>query len=48
MVAEDMYVLSYDGFILWKPQRKPYPHKNPKCTDCAAVFLKVYYICRIN
>ncbi|KAL3502731.1 hypothetical protein ACH5RR_037180 [Cinchona calisaya] len=42
MLPEDMYVLSSDGSILLIPPTKPYPHKPPKCTDCAPVFLKVY------
>lgn len=41
MVAEDMYVLSSDGFILLAPPLKPYPHKPPTCTDCAPLFMKV-------
>ncbi|KAL8131355.1 hypothetical protein AgCh_007329 [Apium graveolens] len=39
---EDMFVLSSDGCILSKPRTKLYPHKPPKCTDCAPIFLKVY------
>ncbi|XWS68658.1 hypothetical protein CRYUN_Cryun04dG0109800 [Craigia yunnanensis] len=45
MVAEDMYVLSSDGFMLPTPPLKPYPYQPPKCTDCAPLFLKAYEIC---
>ncbi|KAJ7948330.1 haloacid dehalogenase-like hydrolase family protein [Quillaja saponaria] len=41
MVPEDMYVLSSDGLILSTPPLKPYPHKPPKCTDCAPLFMKI-------
>ncbi|KAK0589153.1 hypothetical protein LWI29_010388 [Acer saccharum] len=40
MVAEDMYVFSSDGIILSTPSFKPYPHRHPKCTDCAPIFMK--------
>uniref|UniRef100_A0A5B6ZFX8 Probable methylthioribulose-1-phosphate dehydratase n=1 Tax=Davidia involucrata TaxID=16924 RepID=A0A5B6ZFX8_DAVIN len=42
MVPEDMYVLSPSGSILSSPVSKPYPHKPPKCSDCAPLFLKAY------
>ncbi|XP_047335235.1 probable bifunctional methylthioribulose-1-phosphate dehydratase/enolase-phosphatase E1 1 [Impatiens glandulifera] len=42
MVPEDMYVLSPNGSILWSPSPKPYPHKPPKCSDCASLFMKAY------
>ncbi|XP_077226771.1 haloacid dehalogenase-like hydrolase family protein isoform X2 [Tasmannia lanceolata] len=42
MVPEDMYVLSSSGSILFSPSPKPYPHKHPKCTDCAPLFMKAY------
>ncbi|XP_058095426.1 probable bifunctional methylthioribulose-1-phosphate dehydratase/enolase-phosphatase E1 1 isoform X2 [Magnolia sinica] len=42
MVPEDMYVLSSSGSILSAPSPKPYPHKHPKCTDCAPIFMKAY------
>ncbi|XP_057505860.1 probable bifunctional methylthioribulose-1-phosphate dehydratase/enolase-phosphatase E1 2 isoform X2 [Actinidia eriantha] len=45
MVPEDFYVLSSDGYILLTPPLKPCPHNQPKCTDCAPLFLKVYEIC---
>ncbi|XVE92746.1 hypothetical protein REPUB_Repub01dG0126200 [Reevesia pubescens] len=45
MVAEDMYVLSSDGFVLSTPPLKPYPYQSPKCTDSAPLFLKAYEIC---
>lgn len=48
MVAEDTYVLSSDGsLILSALTCKPHPHKPPKCTDCAPLFLKVliYFVC---
>lgn len=44
MVEEDMYVLSSTGSILFSPLPKPYPHKAPKCSDCAPLFMKVFYI----
>lgn len=47
MVEEDMYVLSSSGSILSAPLAKPYPHKPPKCSDCAPLFLKVF-ILKIN
>ncbi|GJT12481.1 probable bifunctional methylthioribulose-1-phosphate dehydratase/enolase-phosphatase E1 [Tanacetum coccineum] len=42
MVEEDMYVLSSTGDILFSPSPKPYPHKPPKCSDCASLFMKAY------
>ncbi|KAG5551269.1 hypothetical protein RHGRI_009628 [Rhododendron griersonianum] len=42
MVPEDMYVLSSSGSILSSPLPKPFPYKPPKCSDCAALFLKAY------
>ncbi|XP_059662661.1 probable bifunctional methylthioribulose-1-phosphate dehydratase/enolase-phosphatase E1 1 [Cornus florida] len=42
MVPEDMYVLSSSGSILSSPLAKRYPHKPPKCSDCAPLFLKAY------
>uniref|UniRef100_J3N8E1 Probable bifunctional methylthioribulose-1-phosphate dehydratase/enolase-phosphatase E1 n=1 Tax=Oryza brachyantha TaxID=4533 RepID=J3N8E1_ORYBR len=42
MVAEDMYVMSADGKVLSSPVSKPWPHKPPKCTDCAPLFMKAY------
>lgn len=42
MVPDDMYVLSPHGSILFSPVPKPYPHKAPKCSDCAPLFLKAY------
>lgn len=42
MVPEDMYLLSPSGFILCSPSPKPYPHKPPKCSDCASLFMKAY------
>ncbi|KAK1569141.1 hypothetical protein Q3G72_033046 [Acer saccharum] len=45
MVAEDMYVFASDGIILSTPSFKPYPHRHPKCTDCAPIFMKVYEMC---
>ena len=41
MVPEDMYVLSPRGDIIHTPVKKPYPHRPPKCTDCAPLFMKV-------
>ncbi|CAN6443610.1 unnamed protein product [Victoria cruziana] len=42
MVPEDMYVLSADGAFLSTPSPKPYPHKPPKCSECAPLFMKAY------
>ncbi|XP_021983845.1 probable bifunctional methylthioribulose-1-phosphate dehydratase/enolase-phosphatase E1 1 isoform X1 [Helianthus annuus] len=42
MVEEDMYVLSSKGDILYTPFPKGYPHKPPKCSDCAPLFMKAY------
>ncbi|XP_009785430.1 putative bifunctional methylthioribulose-1-phosphate dehydratase/enolase-phosphatase E1 1 [Nicotiana tabacum] len=42
MVEEDMYVMSSDGSILTAPVAKPPPHKFPKCSDCAPLFMKAY------
>lgn len=41
MVPEDMYVMSGSGAVLSAPSPKPYPHKPPKCSDCAPLFMKV-------
>ncbi|KAJ0045561.1 hypothetical protein Pint_04581 [Pistacia integerrima] len=42
MEPEDMYVMSGNGSILYSPSPKPYPHKFPKCSDCAPLFMKSY------
>ncbi|GLJ07432.1 hypothetical protein SUGI_0067000 [Cryptomeria japonica] len=42
MLAEDMYVLSAKGSVLSAPLPKPVPHKPPKCSECAPLFLKAY------
>lgn len=42
MVEEDMYVIASDGSILSAPLAKPTPHKPPKCSDCAPLFMKAY------
>ncbi|KAK3028409.1 hypothetical protein RJ639_039619 [Escallonia herrerae] len=42
MVPEDMYVISPSGSVLYSPSPKPYPHKPPKCSDCAPLFMKAY------
>ncbi|KAJ6293045.1 hypothetical protein OIU78_025093 [Salix suchowensis] len=39
MEPDDMYVLATNGSILSSPSPKPYPHKPPKCSDCAPLFL---------
>ncbi|KAK6230594.1 hypothetical protein QUC31_002112 [Theobroma cacao] len=44
MEPEDMYILSGDGSIITSPSPKPYPHKPPKCSDCAPLFMKAYHI----
>ncbi|KAK8261297.1 hypothetical protein V6Z12_D13G177600 [Gossypium hirsutum] len=40
MQSDDIYVLSGDGSIISSPSPKPYPHKPPKCSDCAPLFMK--------
>ncbi|TYJ01654.1 hypothetical protein E1A91_A13G169000v1 [Gossypium mustelinum] len=40
MHPDDVYVLSGDGSIISSPSPKPYPHKHPKCSDCAPLFMK--------
>lgn len=45
MIPEDMYVLSCGGEVLSTPCPKPYPHKSPKCSDCAPLFMKAYQMC---
>ncbi|KAJ6894281.1 hypothetical protein NC652_028143 [Populus alba x Populus x berolinensis] len=42
MEPEDMCVFATNGSILSSPSPKPYPHKPPKCSDCASLFLKAY------
>ncbi|KAK9152790.1 hypothetical protein Sjap_000270 [Stephania japonica] len=42
MVAEDMYVVSPNGSVLSGPKFKGYPHRHPKCSDCAPLFMKAY------
>ncbi|XP_010244771.1 PREDICTED: probable bifunctional methylthioribulose-1-phosphate dehydratase/enolase-phosphatase E1 1 [Nelumbo nucifera] len=42
MLPEDMYVLSSSGSVLSAPSPKPYPHKPPKCSECAPLFMKAY------
>ncbi|XP_060188045.1 probable bifunctional methylthioribulose-1-phosphate dehydratase/enolase-phosphatase E1 1 [Lycium barbarum] len=42
MVEEDMYIMASDGSILSAPLAKPTPHKPPKCSDCAPLFMKAY------
>ncbi|KAK9089241.1 hypothetical protein Scep_028323 [Stephania cephalantha] len=44
MVAEDMYVLGSDGSVLSSPSHKGYPHKPPKCTECAPLFMKITHM----
>jgi hypothetical protein len=45
MVADDMYVMAADGKIISAPRAKPWPHKHPKCSDCAPLlFMKVVRI----
>lgn len=45
MQPEDMYILSPNGSIISAPSPKPYPNKPPKCTDCAPLFMKVFWFC---
>ncbi|KAL8166210.1 hypothetical protein V2J09_007709 [Rumex salicifolius] len=42
MEAEDMYVLSPEGPVIFSPSPKPYPHTPPKCSDSAPPFKKVF------
>ncbi|KAG8364926.1 hypothetical protein BUALT_Bualt18G0049500 [Buddleja alternifolia] len=42
IMEEDMCILSPDGCVLCEPLVKPWPHKPPKCSDCAPVFMKAY------
>ncbi|KAH7293000.1 hypothetical protein KP509_28G007500 [Ceratopteris richardii] len=42
MLPEDMYILDADGNILSAPSPKPVPHKPPKCSECAPLFMKAY------
>lgn len=42
MVPEDMYVLNSNGSVLSAPSPKPFPHKPPKCSDCAPLFIQAY------
>lgn len=42
MLPEDMYVLDADGNILSAPSPKPSPHRPPKCSECAPLFMKAY------
>ncbi|PKA57817.1 putative bifunctional methylthioribulose-1-phosphate dehydratase/enolase-phosphatase E1 1 [Apostasia shenzhenica] len=44
MIPEDMYVLSGGGEVISAPSPKPYPHKSPKCSDCAPLFMKAYHM----
>ncbi|KAB2049244.1 hypothetical protein ES319_A13G163200v1 [Gossypium barbadense] len=44
MHPDDVYVLSRDGSIISSPSPKPYPHKPPKCSDCAPFFMKATII----
>ncbi|KAA3486707.1 putative bifunctional methylthioribulose-1-phosphate dehydratase/enolase-phosphatase E1 [Gossypium australe] len=44
MQPVDIYVLSGDGSIISLPSPKPYPHKPPKCSDCAPLFMKATII----
>ncbi|CAI9757032.1 unnamed protein product [Fraxinus pennsylvanica] len=45
MMDEDMYVLSPNGSVLSEPLAKPWPHKTPKCSDCAPLFMRAYEMC---
>ncbi|KAE8707809.1 putative bifunctional methylthioribulose-1-phosphate dehydratase/enolase-phosphatase E1 [Hibiscus syriacus] len=40
MEPDDMYMLLGEGSIISSPSPKPYPHKPPKCSDCAPLFMK--------
>ncbi|MCO5608260.1 hypothetical protein L7F22_062466 [Adiantum nelumboides] len=42
MLPEDMYILDADGNILSAPSPKPAPHRPPKCSECAPLFMKAY------
>ncbi|ONK58489.1 uncharacterized protein A4U43_C09F13570 [Asparagus officinalis] len=41
MMLKDMHVLSGAGVVLSALEKKPYPNKSPKCTDCAPLFMKI-------
>ncbi|KAI5066011.1 hypothetical protein GOP47_0018635 [Adiantum capillus-veneris] len=42
MLPEDMYLLDADGNVLSAPSPKPAPHRPPKCSECAPLFMKAY------
>ncbi|XP_039002671.1 probable bifunctional methylthioribulose-1-phosphate dehydratase/enolase-phosphatase E1 [Hibiscus syriacus] len=44
MEPDDMYILSGEGSIISSPSPKPNPHKPPKCSDCAPLFMKAYHM----
>ncbi|GAB2277961.1 hypothetical protein Dimus_012659 [Dionaea muscipula] len=44
MLPEDMYILSPEGCIISSPTPKSNPHKPPKCSDCAPLFMKAYHM----
>ncbi|KAK8591542.1 hypothetical protein V6N13_031582 [Hibiscus sabdariffa] len=44
MEPDDMYILSGEGSIISSPSPKPYPHKPPKCSDCAPLFMKITHM----
>eukprot|EP00898_Chlorokybus_atmophyticus_P002980 jgi/Chlat1/3683/Chrsp24S00803 len=42
MKAEDIYVLKGDGTIIAQPVTRPWPHKPPKVSECAPLFMAAY------
>lgn len=42
MEADDMFVLDAQGAIKHAPQAKPPPHRPPKLSECAPLFLSAY------
>ena len=41
MRAEDMFVLDAAGEVLHTPEARPPPHKPPKLSECAPLFMSV-------
>lgn len=41
MVGEDMFVLDDKGEVIHTPPAKPAPHKPPKLSECAPLFMSV-------
>ena len=41
MVADDMFVLDDRGEVIHTPTARPAPHKPPKLSECAPLFMSV-------